>query len=400
MLAALLGTLAWAVNRWDPCKSGWCGSLSQLSPPKEGAVLSFGAPWLENEERIRVPEGFRLRMPVPSGVVVLCTQGNGSSEGRTHSFPQNYHALDFANRVLDEVPIVAAAPGVVAYTFADAGTDPDGGAGYGNQVRVLHGDGLFTEYAHLDRVFVKKGDWVGVGQPLGTMGRTGLAGDRHVHFSLHRGAIEEPGLPDTIPIPELVTREVGTPGGFFPRASSKFRCSLTGQPFLGALYTSENDGASGLARLFALELSPRTAEAERQLQRSVARRARLWHFSTAIPRTTTAAAQYFLEPLLAEDDADPVIHYAWAVEVELRRDRFEAALRHLERARELNQEPRFFEPWIEAWVENQAGAIAVRQGHREAGEQHFAKAFTLLPMPVVAEFAALELGRASTADPS
>src|SRR5436853_5809425 len=43
-----------------------------------------------------------LQMPFPAGVVVLCSQGNASEPGQTHSLPQNLHALDLSNRVLAE----------------------------------------------------------------------------------------------------------------------------------------------------------------------------------------------------------------------------------------------------------------------------------------------------------
>lgn len=40
-------------------------------------------------------------------------------------------------------------------------------------------------YAHLRRVFVKDGDKIQPGDLLGEEGKTGLAGHRHLHMSVH-----------------------------------------------------------------------------------------------------------------------------------------------------------------------------------------------------------------------
>lgn len=163
-----------------------------------------------------------------------------SAAGRTRSFRPDLHALDLANRVRATVPIVVAAPGVFAYVFRDAGEDPHGGSGYGNQVRVLHDGGLLTEHAHLDRAEVEVGDAVHAGQRLGTVGRSGLARDRHLRFGLHRGISDGAACPPTMELTGLVTQEIGD--GFVRRPSGELRCSPEGKPGLGALHASDNDG--------------------------------------------------------------------------------------------------------------------------------------------------------------
>jgi hypothetical protein len=100
---ALCG-LAYAVDRRPPPES--------LS---ESPLAASDSPDARSRPDPEAPEGFRLRMPFPAGVVVLCAQGNGSAPGRTHSLPQNLHALDFSNRAMSVVPIVAAAAGTVVY---------------------------------------------------------------------------------------------------------------------------------------------------------------------------------------------------------------------------------------------------------------------------------------------
>lgn len=66
-------------------------------------------------------------------------------------------------------------------------------AGYGNCLRVQHPDGTETRYAHLQYLYVRAGEVVATGQPLGTAGQTGRATGAHLHFELRRnGAAQDP----------------------------------------------------------------------------------------------------------------------------------------------------------------------------------------------------------------
>ena len=53
---------------------------------------------------------------------------------------------------------------------------------YGNVVVVRHANGLETIYSHNLENFVKSGDIVKAGQPIGLTGRTGRATTEHLHF--------------------------------------------------------------------------------------------------------------------------------------------------------------------------------------------------------------------------
>ena len=59
---------------------------------------------------------------------------------------------------------------------------------YGNNIIIQDVDGTFARYAHLDRIDVNKGDWVGEGSQIGQMGSTGNGDpgpNKHLHVSVY-----------------------------------------------------------------------------------------------------------------------------------------------------------------------------------------------------------------------
>lgn len=64
---------------------------------------------------------------------------------------------------------------------------------YGNYLRLCHADGGETLYAHLQYCYVRTGEVVQAGQPLGTAGQTGRATGAHLHFEvLAQGLRQDP----------------------------------------------------------------------------------------------------------------------------------------------------------------------------------------------------------------
>ena len=77
-------------------------------------------------------------------------------------------------------PILAAAVGMV--TIAN-GTDPWGGS-YGYYIKLDHGEGVETLYAHCLAIAVTEGQQVRQGEVIGYVGSTGNSTGNHLHFEI------------------------------------------------------------------------------------------------------------------------------------------------------------------------------------------------------------------------
>ncbi len=92
-----------------------------------------------------------------------------------------YHVLKFHEGVdlmADRgTPVYASGDGLVLR--ADAASK-----GYGNHIRISHGFGYVTFYAHLSKILVKPGQFVKRGQLIGLVGSTGLSTGPHLHYEV------------------------------------------------------------------------------------------------------------------------------------------------------------------------------------------------------------------------
>ncbi len=102
----------------------------------------------------------------------------------------NHGAIDIAGGDIWGAAVVAADSGTVVDTctycthnYPKAMTDNCGcGGGYGNYVKIDHGNGKVTIYAHFTSVVVSPGQSVGKGQVIGYVGTTGQSTGPHLHF--------------------------------------------------------------------------------------------------------------------------------------------------------------------------------------------------------------------------
>lgn len=72
--------------------------------------------------------------------------------------------------------IKAAASGTVIFAGYSGG--------YGNVVKISHGDGIKTYYAHCSKLYVKKGQTVSAGDVIAAVGSTGNSTGNHLHFEV------------------------------------------------------------------------------------------------------------------------------------------------------------------------------------------------------------------------
>ncbi|MBE6449057.1 MAG: hypothetical protein E7018_07190 [Alphaproteobacteria bacterium] len=65
--------------------------------------------------------------------------------------------------------------------------------GYGNYVAIDHGNGFETRYAHLHKIYVKKGDYLKLDDIIGEVGNTGRSTGPHLHYEiLYKGQPVDP----------------------------------------------------------------------------------------------------------------------------------------------------------------------------------------------------------------
>jgi hypothetical protein len=144
-----------------------------------------------------IPEDENLILPFDSKTLAYCTHSSG--EG-SHSWINAFWAIDLATNYNEPAATVTASGDGIAYVVVDennklcpepAGTPAKSqpstcGNSWGNHVKILHRGGYYTMYAHLEKILIQDGQRVKQGQPIGIEGWTGLAGHRHVHWSLQK----------------------------------------------------------------------------------------------------------------------------------------------------------------------------------------------------------------------
>ncbi len=113
-------------------------------------------------------------------------------------------------------PIVAASDGVVSF----AGWH----GGHGKYVKLSHGSGYATAYAHMSRIAVSNGARVRQGQVIGYVGSTGLSTGPHLHYEIYRNgkAINPTGV--------SLKTQVRLVGAELDRFKSQLRRSLAVEP--------------------------------------------------------------------------------------------------------------------------------------------------------------------------
>lgn len=105
----------------------------------------------------------------------------------TQRYSDNHNAVDIVGGGYTLDYVVAHSDGKVVFCQDGLGNmkGSTGNASYGNCVKIDHGDGYCTLYAHmLKGLSVKNGDSVKKGQKLGYMSDSGNAYGGHLHFEV------------------------------------------------------------------------------------------------------------------------------------------------------------------------------------------------------------------------
>lgn len=153
-------------------------------------------------QKIIVPGGVK---PLPVVAVAASSSSSGALRGGAFSgaaprvaasgsfrwptagvLTQNYY---YGHRGIDlgagvGTPVMASDSGFISY----AGWD---NTGYGNLIKVNHGNGFETLYGHLSAFYVVPGQAVSRGQVIGAVGNTGRSTGPHLHFEVRQGGVQQ-----------------------------------------------------------------------------------------------------------------------------------------------------------------------------------------------------------------
>jgi murein DD-endopeptidase MepM/ murein hydrolase activator NlpD len=159
---------------------------------KPEAIISFEPNHLDPDDPVLVP-GQKLIVPggkkpprpqivhIPNVKIPKdASHGTGRfiwpTSGRiTQRYWSGHRAIDIGAPV--GTPVVAADSGYVIF----AGWNRQG---YGKLVIIDHGNGYRTYYAHLSSILVRRGESVGKGRRIGSVGSTGHSTGPHLHFEI------------------------------------------------------------------------------------------------------------------------------------------------------------------------------------------------------------------------
>ena len=158
--------------------------------------------WLGNALAQNI--SMRVQLPFVDGERFECTQN--SDDAPTHGRNDKYEVVDALATKFDldfnlsgGTIVTAAADGKVSH-----GSDSDG---FGNYIKIDHGNGYFSLYAHLmnNGYIAKEGNVVVAGQPIGFSGNSGKSTGPHLHFGVHKGS----GVGTSVPM-EVKAVEYGS----------------------------------------------------------------------------------------------------------------------------------------------------------------------------------------------
>ena len=172
-------------------------SLSRFSMPPDRTAGWTAARLAEDREKIRLARETTEPYPLWLQTFILPLEGRitstfGAIRIINENPPRRHNGIDIA---ADEgTPVVAPNGGIVRLAeFLLSG---------GNTVIIDHGIGISSTYMHLHTINVEKGQAIGRGELIGTVGMTGYATGNHLHWEVNIG--QTPVNPDQLMQNELL----------------------------------------------------------------------------------------------------------------------------------------------------------------------------------------------------
>ncbi|WP_327368163.1 M23 family metallopeptidase [Streptomyces sp. NBC_01217] len=187
VVAAGLGTsmvlgagAAFAVGTASSGHASLAGNSAAESVAKQAAVQAKAAKSVKGvvAEKAAVKKTAAKRLadwktPVSNYVLSACFGNDGARWAHKHS------GQDFA------VPIGTKVEAAHSGTVVKAGPNGGGdGSAYGNAIVISHGNGTYSQYAHLSQINVHIGQSVKTGEKIALSGNTGNSSGPHLHFEI------------------------------------------------------------------------------------------------------------------------------------------------------------------------------------------------------------------------
>ena len=165
-----------------------------------GFMDSFENPILPEEEELVLPGMYEEvsieDIPTESRAVIRSAETGRWVWPTAEFYPvickylcyKNHHAIDLYAPT--GTAVYAGRDGVVEQVISTcpnmSANQKECGGGYGNYITIKHATGVYSRYAHLNSVDVKKGQKVSAGQKIGTIGTSGRVGAAHLHFEIRQ----------------------------------------------------------------------------------------------------------------------------------------------------------------------------------------------------------------------
>lgn len=155
---ALPGVAAASVHAQAKAQAKAADQVKQNAATVKKAAVKKAASWMDPVKSYKLSAGFGL---------------GGNMWSHKHS------GQDFAVPIGTNV--MAAHGGTVVKAGPNGGGD---GPAYGNAIVIKHGNGTYSQYAHLSRIDVHIGQTVSTGQHIALSGNTGNSSGPHLHFEI------------------------------------------------------------------------------------------------------------------------------------------------------------------------------------------------------------------------